>query len=78
MNREVIADWLRDIAVWSPNHHWASLEERIPVYVDCLMLRGYPAEAFSAETVRLVASKWETFPPYAVIHEALAGYRSAS
>lgn len=69
------AEWLRAIAVWSPNVHTFGLEERIPVFVQILGLERFPPDAFCEATVKLIAAKCEMFPCYKEMVEILEEYR---
>jgi hypothetical protein len=70
-----VTEWLRAIAVWSPNVHPYGLEERIPAFVLVLGVDRFPPAVFCEATVKLMAAKCEMFPCYKEMVDVLEGYR---
>ena len=66
------AEWLRAVAVWSPrpSPHWPPQEQCIAAIAD-LLAEDFPPEVFCEATVKLMASRCETFPGYGWCYKIL-------
>lgn len=70
-------EWLRAVAVWSPfpevEYDLAHNEADVVEALAEMLFLFWPPEAFSEETVKLVAKQCETFPNYYWINKVLEG-----